>query len=152
MELVNQNPNYAVFQHDFGAPIDKVQFEMFGIFTDFALADITNVGVVGQGPTGTDGADGATGEQGAAGATGAAGPQGSQGATGPAATSFEQLFAGLSVWNVVHSLGTDTVTWATYDQTNNAIFPSSVVIVDNNTIQITWAVPTAGKAVIVGVS
>ena len=154
MELTAKNPNYAVFQHDFGEPIDKVQFEMFGIFTDFALADVTSVGVVGQGPTGAAGEDGATGAAGAPGATGAAGlngATGSQGATGPSANLYSEAFASSTVWTVNHNLGSTEVTWAAYDTTGESIFPT-VDVVDANTVTMTFAPAEAGTAVIVGVS
>jgi hypothetical protein len=152
--LVSKNPNYAVFEHDFGEPIDKVQLEMFGIFTDYALADVTNVGVIGQGPTGAAGAAGATGASGAAGATGAAGSDGAtgtQGATGPAANIYSQTFPSSSVWTVTHNLGTTDITWAAYDTSGVAQFPV-MDIVDANTVTMTFAPALAGTAVIVGVS
>ncbi len=153
MELISRNPNFAVFEHDFGEPIDKVQFEMFGIFTDFALADTTSVGLIGQGPTGTAGEDGATGDAGLDGADGAVGPTGAgiQGPTGPSASIYSQSFASATVWTVIHNLGTTDITWAAYDNTGESIFPT-VSVVDANTVTMTFAPAEAGTAVIVGVS
>jgi hypothetical protein len=153
MELISKNPNFAVFEHDFGEPVDKVQFEMFGIFTDFALADTTSVGLIGQGPTGTDGADGATGDPGMDGAAGAVGQTGVgiPGPTGPAASIYSEVFPSSTVWTVVHNLGTEDVTWAAYDTSGEAQFPV-VNVVDINTVTMTFNPALAGSAVIVGVS
>lgn len=43
MTLESLNPNLAVFSFDFGAPVQKIQFELFGTFTDFAVCDVTDV-------------------------------------------------------------------------------------------------------------
>jgi hypothetical protein len=148
MTQTELNPNYAVFTTDFGAAIDKIQLEMYGIFTDFALSDITNVSVVGQGPTG------ATGTAGAAGATGATGTgaAGATGATGPAATAYTQTFTSSTVWVVTHNMATANVTWAAWDTSEEAIIPATVDITDTNTVTMTFAVAVAGRAVIMGVS
>lgn len=153
MEMVARNPNYAVFEHDFGEPIDKVQFEMYGIFTDFALADTTSVGVIGQGPTGSAGATGDAGADGLDGADGAVGPTGVgiPGPTGPAANIYSQAFASSTLWTVTHNLGTTDITWAAYDGAGDAQFPV-VNIVNANTVTMTFNPAVAGTAVIVGVS
>ena len=152
MSLFANNPNFAVFQHDFGAAIDKVQFEMYGVFTDYALADITNVATIGIGPTGPAGNDGAAGVAGPAGATGAAGAAGETGAVGPAAEIFSAAFTSSTLWTVVHGLGTTDVVWAAYDGNGEAIIPDTVDVVDANTVTMTFSVAVAGTAVIVGVS
>jgi hypothetical protein len=155
MALFASNPNFAVFQHDFGTAIDKVQFEMYGIFTDFSLSDITNVGIVGQGPTGSDGAEGATGAAGSDGATGdagIAGTPGAIGATGPSADIFSAVFTSSTLWTVNHNLASTDVVWAAYDSNGEAIIPDTVDVVDGNTVTMTFSVAVAGTAVIVGVS
>jgi hypothetical protein len=143
MELVNRNPNYAVFQHDFGEPIDKVQFEMYGIFTDFALADITGVTTVNQGATGSDGA---TGDPGIAGPIGVTGSDGNDGATGPATSAWFDFspvnaLAGQNV-GFVHGLGTQNIVVAVYDNNNEEIIPAIVDIVNDNQITLVFAVDT----------
>jgi hypothetical protein len=152
MELVNRNPSYAVFQHDFGEPIDKVQFEMYGIFTDFALADITGVGAVGQGPTGTDGEDGATGAAGAVGATGVGltGPAGATGAVSSAWFEFSPINA-LAGQNVgfVHNLGTENIIVSVYDSNNEELIPATVDVVNDNQITLVFSADTNGARVVI---
>jgi hypothetical protein len=91
MTLEAINPSVAVFSKDFGQDIFKIQLEMFGTFTDYAITDVSDVLPPFSGPTGPSGADGDPGQDGAVGATGAAGaagaptgPTGSSGATGDA--------------------------------------------------------------------
>jgi hypothetical protein len=152
MSLFASNPNFAVFQRDFGAAIDKVQFEMYGDFTDFALSDITNVATIGIGPTGAAGPAGLDGADGATGDVGTVGPAGSIGATGPAAEIFSAAFTSSTLWTVVHGQGTTDVVWAAYDSNGEAIIPDTVDVVDGNTVTMTFSVAVAGTAVIVGVS
>jgi hypothetical protein len=155
MTLTETNPSFVVFETDFGEDVQKLQLEMFGQFTDFALCDITNVSVVGQGPTGATGSGGETGAVGGFGPTGAAGidgTDGSTGATGPAANIHQQVFVPSTTWVVTHNLDTTAVTWAAYDTNDEAIIPDTVDITDNNTVTMTFSVSTAGTAIIVGVS
>lgn len=91
LTLLSINPSIAQFSKDFGQDIFKIQVEMYGTFTDFAITDISEVLPPGIGPTGVqgdpglDGADGAVGVTGAAGAAGGAtGAEGATGVAGPA--------------------------------------------------------------------
>jgi hypothetical protein len=43
LTLLSINPNVALFSKDFGEDIFKIQVEMFGTFTDFAITDISEV-------------------------------------------------------------------------------------------------------------
>lgn len=43
MTLLSVNPNIALFSKDFGQDIFKIQLEMFGTFTDFAITDVSEV-------------------------------------------------------------------------------------------------------------
>jgi hypothetical protein len=43
MTLLSINPSVALFSKDFGQDIFKIQLEMFGTFTDFAITDISEV-------------------------------------------------------------------------------------------------------------
>ncbi len=83
MTLEAVNPSVAVFSKDFGQDIFKIQLEMFGTFTDYAITDVSDVLPPFSGPTGPSGADGVPGQDGAIGSTGAAGAAGAPtGATG----------------------------------------------------------------------
>jgi hypothetical protein len=79
MEAIN--PSVAVFSKDFGQDIFKIQLEMFGTFTDYAITDVSDVLPPFSGPTGPSGADGDPGQDGAVGVTGADGAAGAP--TGP---------------------------------------------------------------------
>jgi len=161
MTLDSVNPNLAIFSKDFGAPVQKLQLEMFGTFTDFAICDISNA-MAGAGPTGPAGAageQGPTGDAGPAGAptgaTGAAGPAGPTGAgstgpTGAAGTEvFAQAFASSTTWTITHNLDTINVTWAAYDSNDDALIPDEVEVTSANVVTMRFSVARAGRAVIV---
>jgi len=154
MDMVEANPNFIRFEKDFGAPVQKLQLELFGKFTEFSLLDVSGVlsFVQGpQGPTGEQGPAGPVGPAGSPGADGIDGMDGATGATGPGNTfMLEFAFSSSPTWTVVHNLATEIVSWQTYDNQGEAIIPDSVEIVDANTIEITWAVPTEGKVVVTG--
>jgi len=166
MTLENLNPNLAQFTKDFGAEIFKIQLEMFGTFTDFELLDISQILPASAGPTGPTGSagdagatgptgssPGATGEAGitgAAGADGAAGVAGATGADGTGVDVFAQAFSPASTtWVITHNLGTTNVTWAVYDQNDEALIPEGVEITDENTVTVTFLLAREGRAVIV---
>jgi hypothetical protein len=172
MTLLSINPNVALFSKDFGRDIFKIQLEMFGTYTDFAITDISEVLPPGSGPTGPSGATGEAGPQGlagaaggatgASGATGEAGPQGLAGTdgedgedgdvgpAGPVSAEFFNLFFNTATtWVVNHNLGTSTVLVATYDQADEQIIPASMEITNDNTVTITFTVATGGRVVVI---
>jgi hypothetical protein len=175
MALLAINPSVALFSKDFGQDIFKIQLEMFGTYTDFAITDVSDVlppfsGPTGpSGSTGSDGLDGAVGATGAAGAfggptgpsgaeggtgaagaTGTDGTDGSTGTTGPASTIFwNESFAASTTWVVTHFLGSFNVLVATYDASDEQIIPATIEVVNSDTVNVTFATATAGRVVVI---
>ncbi len=150
MTLLSINPNVALFSKNFGQDIFKIQLEMFGTFTDFAITDISEVLPLGSGPTGPQGLDGATGSAGATGASGADGTDGGTGATGPvSAEFFSQSYTASTTWVVAHSLGTLNVLVSTYNASDEQVIPNTIEIVNSDTVNITFSVATAGRVVVI---
>ena len=158
MERTQDNPSFAVFEHTFVDPADedqdadiqKIQLEMFGQFTDFAICDNTNVGVVGQGPTGATGSDG---NDGADGAVGPAGPAGPIGATGPTSSAWFSAgpFNALAGQNFgfVHNLDTQNIVVKIYDGNNEEMTPATVDVVNDNQVTIVFAIDTVDARIVI---
>jgi hypothetical protein len=178
MTLVAINPSVAVFSKDFGRDIFKIQLEMFGTFTDYAITDVSDVLPPFSGPTGPSGADGDPGQDGAVGATGAAGAfggptgasgadgavgvtgtdgtdgatgaDGDVGATGPiTADFFSQSYTSSTVWVVAHNLNSLNVLVSTYDSVDEQIIPATVEVISANQVNVTFTSSTAGRVVVI---
>jgi hypothetical protein len=149
MTLDNIVPKIATFSRDFGAALQKLQFEMFGTFTDFSLTDMTEAEIVGIGPTGEPGPEGGTGAAGSVGATGAAGATGATGQDSGLIRYTQSFSSASTLWNVTHNLNSTDVTWALYDTNDVALIPSSVDTTDPNTMVVTFGVARAGRVVVI---
>ena len=149
MTLLSINPNIALFSKNFGHDIFKIQLEMFGTFTDFAITDVSDVLPAGLGPTGASGATGADGTDGTDGTDGAVGEAGATGAAGPAGQFFSQSYTASTTWVVTHNLNTLNVLVATYDAADEQIIPATIEIVSASLVNVTFATATAGRVVVI---
>jgi hypothetical protein len=52
-------------------------------------------------------------------------------------------------WTVAHNHNTNRIQWSIYDASNRAIMPDDVLILNTNTVVVTFTEPVAGRAVLV---
>lgn len=55
-----------------------------------------------------------------------------------------------AAWNVVHNLGTRDLVVQTWDENDILMIPDQAAVIDEDTIQITFFQPQAGKAIVLG--